>query len=113
MQQTEKNIPTKGIVKLLFITLFLMFALTAQAGTIEVEGAHFMVNASMKENLKIFVGKKINVSLSSGKTFSGVLKEVGPHLLHMEKMAGKEYFDAIIRIDTVQAFDSQFREFKR
>ncbi len=98
---------------LVFSALSLCFIISAQAATVQIEGANYVINASMKDNLKTFVGKKVNIHLASGQKFSGLLKEVGPHLLHIEKMAGKEYFDALIRIDSVQAFDTQFREFKR
>ena len=74
------------------------------------EIASYTVNASMNDNLKTFVGKSVYVTLNSGKSLAGYVKEVGPHLLHLEKLSGKEYFDALIRIDDISAIDTRFRK---
>jgi hypothetical protein len=50
------------------------------------------------------------VTLNSGKTFTGNVKDVGNHLLHLEKLEGKEYFDALIVIQDISAVDTRFRK---
>ena len=67
----------------------------------------------MRQNLKSFVGKKINVTLGSGKTFTGIVKTVGKKLVHLEKLEGKEYYDALIKIDDIVALDARFRRHRR
>ena len=49
----------------------------------------------------------------SGKTLTGVVKEVGNHLIHLEKLSGKEYFDALIRIENISAIETRFRMLQR
>ena len=51
------------------------------------------------------------VTLKSGKTLSGDIKEVKNGLLHLEKIDGRDYFDALIRVEDISAFEIQFRGF--
>lgn len=102
------------VVMLICAGLLVVPSITVAKGkVVQVEGVAFDVNASMKDNLKSLVGKRVYVSLNSGKTFSGTLKAVGKRLIHIEKLDGKDYFDALIKIDTINAIDTRFREFKR
>lgn len=80
---------------------------------VPVEGVSYSVGSSLADNLKLFVGKKADLTLDSGVVMSGVVKEVGDHLVHMEKLDGKEYFDALIRVESIQAIDARFREVAR
>ena len=73
----------------------------------------YNVKSSLADNIKIFTGKKIYVTLDSGKIIAGLVKEVGDHLVHLEKVEGKEYFDAVIRIESISAIDSRFRKIQR
>lgn len=102
-------------VSLLVTTVLLLnpTLIMAKQNIVPVEGAYFTVNASMSQNLKNFVGKRISVTLDSGAVISGVIKEVGDHLLHLEKLDRKEYFDALIRIEDISAFESRFRTIQR
>jgi len=53
------------------------------------------------------------VTIVSGKTLSGFVKEVGTHLIHLEKLEGKDYFDALIRIENISAIEAMFRNYQR
>ena len=78
-----------------------------------IEGMSYNVNASLSDNLKTCVGKKVSVTIVSGKTLSGFVKEVGIHLIHLEKLEGKDYFDALIRIENISAIEAMFRGYQR
>ena len=99
-------------IAILFLVVF--FALPAQveakSKVVAIEGMSYNVNASMGDNLKSLVGKKVLVTCASGKTLSGFVKKVGNHLIHIEKLGGKEYFDALIRIENICAVEAQFRK---
>jgi hypothetical protein len=94
-------------------TLVLPAGVLAQAKVVPVEGVGYNVNASMKDNLKSLTGKSVYVTLDSGKTLTGTVKEVGEHLVHLEKLEGKEYFDALIVIQHINAIDTRFRNVER
>jgi len=85
----------------------------AQPKVVSVEGVNYNANASMVDNLKLLIGKKVVVTLNSGKAFTGNVKEVGNHLLHLERLEGKEYFDALIVIQDISAIDTRFRTDQR
>jgi hypothetical protein len=99
----------------LFCGLMLTFGsrLQAQPKVVGVEGVSYNANASMADNLKSLTGKKVVVTLNSGKAFTGNVKEVGNHMVHLERLEGKEYFDALILIQDISAIDTRFRTDQR
>ena len=109
-----------GIKRLLILVLIVLgcgmfFTTPVRAGAkvVTIEGVSYDVNAAVRDNLKSLVGKKIKVMLVSGSTVSGLVKDVGNHLVHVEKLDGSNFFDALIRIDNITAISTQFRQFKR
>ena len=100
------------VLAVLFTVTLVMPSLEAAAETklVPIEGVSYNVNASLQDNLKTLIGKKVYVTLNSGKTFAGTVKVVGDHLMHLEKLDGKDYFDALIRIEDISAIDTRFRE---
>ncbi len=103
-----------GVALLSYGLLFtLPIEVKAAPKLVAVEGASYNINASLADNLKTFTGKKINLTLKSGKSLAGLVKGVGDHLVHLEKLRGKEYFDALIRIEDISAIDSRFRKLQR
>jgi len=58
-------------------------------------------------------GKRINVTIDSGKIMAGVLKDVGDKLMHLQRLEGRGHLDALISIDSINSVDTQFRMMKR
>jgi hypothetical protein len=77
-----------------------------------IEGDKFDVQNSLGDNLKFFIGKDVYVHLRSGKTFQGYVKSVGDHFVHLEKLAGREFFDVLVRIEDISAIEAKFRDLK-
>jgi hypothetical protein len=77
-----------------------------------IEGAAFDTAASLADNLKIYVGKDVYVHLKSGKTIQGYVKSVGNGLLHLEKLAGRDFYDALVLVQEISALEAKFREMK-
>ncbi len=100
---------------ILFYVAVLVLPMEAEAksNVVAIEGISYNVGFSLADNLKSLGGKKISVTLDSGKTFTGFVKEVGNHLLHLEKLVGKDYYDALLRIDNISAIDTRFRNIAR
>jgi small nuclear ribonucleoprotein (snRNP)-like protein len=84
----------------------------AQSRVTAIQGVSFNVSGSFTDNLKALAGKDVYINLRSGKTYQGFVKSVGDHLIHVEKIAGKEYFDALIRIEDISAIEVKFRDYK-
>ena len=105
-----------GITLAMVLSLsFLMLPekIEAKAKVVAIEGMNYNVNSSVQDNLKSLIGKKVYVSLNSGKTLSGFVKKVGNHVIHLEKLDGKDFFDALIRIENISAIEARFREYQR
>ena len=85
----------------------------AEPQVVPVEGMSYNVNSALADNLKSLIGKKVSVIMVSGATVSGLVKEVGTHLVHLEKLEGNEFFDALIRIENINAIEAMFRTYKR
>jgi len=99
---------------LLNVTIWLLPAdAAAKAKVVAVEGISYNVNSSLADNLKSLISKKVYVTVDSGQTYSGFVKAVGNHLVHLEKLDGKDYFDALIRIESISAIDTRFRDIQR
>ena len=116
MRKKAKILSSLGIViAVLFSTVFFTLPkeVVAKPKVVAIEGMSYNVNSSLADNLKSLVGKKVSVTIVSGKTLSGFVKKVGNHLIHLEKLGGKEYFDALIRIENICAVEAQFRKIQR
>ena len=86
----------------------------AQAASVTaIEGVKFDTQSSLGDNLKLFIGKDVYVHLRSGKTFQGYVKSVGDHFVHMEKLAGRDFFDVLVRIEDISALEAKFRDLKK
>ena len=92
--------------------LFLSGDAGAQSQITAIPGVGFNASAPLADNLKALTGKDVYINLRSGKTYQGIVKSVGDHLIHLEKIAGKEFFDALIRTDDISAIEVKFRGYK-
>ena len=58
---------------------------------------------AMKNILTEFSGKRVAIRLESGDQLEGTVTQVGNSLVHISKLVGKEYYDAVVSIDKVSA----------
>jgi len=98
---------------LLLLGALLTVPTLAAAEPVELPGLSYQVNISMADNLKALTGKKVHLSLAGGASLTGSVKAVGNELLHLEKLEGKEYFDALVRLTDIVAVDTRFRDVQR
>ena len=86
----------------------------AGANIVEFEDIKFNPNAAISDNLKTLEGKPVYVTISSGERIGGTVKIVGNNLLHLEKLSdGKDFHDALIRIDQIIMIDAKVRGYQR
>lgn len=65
---------------------------------------------SMASVLKRLEGKTVRLRLAgSGDELVGKLQKVGKELAHVSDLSGREFFDAVVRIDKVAAVSVQVR----
>ena len=111
MKRTTK-ISLKVIIVAALVSLLFLGLVAEAKSIVPIEGAKFDVSLSMKDNLKLFIGKDVFVYLRSGKTFQGYVKAVGNDFIHLEKLAGRDFYDAFIRIEDISAIEAKFRDMK-
>lgn len=113
MRRKEKNSKLISITLGILVTVSLLaIAAVTEAKVVDIKESTFIVNASMKDNIKTFTGERISVILGSGTTLSGTVKTVGDNYLHLEKIEGKDLYDALIAIKDIKAIEAQFRKFE-
>ena len=91
---------------ILFSVTFVAFPATV------VESASYNVSSSANDNLKMYIGKEVVIHMHSGKTFQGYVKSVGDNFIHLEKLSGRDFYDALIRIEDISAIEAKFRDMK-
>jgi hypothetical protein len=97
---------------ILVCLLFLAVSMELSAQTVPVQGVGYNVAGTLRDNLKSLTDKDIYVNLRSGKVIQGRVKSVGEHLLHLEKIGGRDFYDALVRIDDISAIEAKFRDLK-
>lgn len=113
MKSVAQSTLVAVMVIMLFAAIYFISPGTAQArSAVAIESAKFDTASSIKDNLKIYIGKDVVVHLRSGKSFQGYVKAIGDHMIHMEKLSGKDFYDALIRIEDITAFEAKFRDLK-
>ena len=82
----------KAMMKLLVIASVLVAAPVAWAG-----------DSALAKTLKEREGKVATVLLSSGTELTGKVSNVSDDSVKLSELSGKEFFDAVVDLDDVQA----------
>ncbi|NPU84439.1 MAG: hypothetical protein HPY65_08105 [Syntrophaceae bacterium] len=113
MKRAHRIVFAVAAAVVLFAAVSVLCPVAAQArSAVAVEGAKFETAGSIRDNLKIYAGKNVVIHLRSGKTLQGSVKSIGDHLIHLEKLSGRDFYDALIRLEDITAFEARFRELK-
>jgi hypothetical protein len=112
MSTANEKGPAICLVLMVLLLLNLIVIVTPQTTHAAADSKGYVqLNAAipLADNLIALKGKMVAVSLSSGQTLMGVVKDVQNNLLHLEKLSQKEFYDAIIRIDLIVAIEARVR----
>lgn len=82
------------------IVLFGLLMLSVQS---HADSIRLGPNASIDSVLSDHVGQRTSVVLESGNELTGKVVAVSNGMLHLEALAGREYFDAAISTDDIAA----------
>ena len=86
------------------------FAATATTATAEEMKLELKASTTMREVLWENTGKRVALRLASGEEIEGTVTMVGNSLVHISKLAGKEFYDAVVNIDNVSAVRMKMRD---
>jgi len=59
--------------------------------------------ATIKDILSEQTGKRVIVQLETGENLEGTVATVGESVVHIAKVSGKDFYDAVVRIDRISA----------
>lgn len=59
--------------------------------------------SGIKDILKEHTGKRVYVRMESGEEMLGIVSKGGDHLVQISEVAGRDFYDAAIRIDRISA----------
>ena len=92
--------------------VLILFGLLLAAGSIlfftskaSAEDAKFELkaNETIREVLAERTGKRTTLRMQSGEDIEGTVVLVGNGLVHISKLAGKDFYDAVVNIDRISA----------
>jgi hypothetical protein len=63
----------------------------------------------IRVNLEKFLGERVTINLIGGGELQGVVSRVGATTLYVTELTGKEFFDAVVRLDHVSAVTVKMR----
>lgn len=91
--------------RILILALVISFLCMFTAGQLYAEETKLVVNASdgFKEALTANIGKRVSVRTDAGEALEGNVVSVGLHLVHIEKLTGKDFYDAVLKIDRISS----------
>jgi len=87
-----------SLLSLALVTAALACAPAAAAAEVKL-GA----NDSVQTVLAAQKGVRVTVRLRSGTEFNGIVREVNARAVQLGTLGGKEYFDAVIPLDVIEA----------
>ena len=58
---------------------------------------------TIKTLLTKHVGKRVSIQLNSGAELNGLLSNVGANVVQLSELSGKDFYDALIRINNIEA----------
>ena len=60
-------------------------------------------SATVKDVLSENINKRVIVRMDTGDTLEGTVSKVGDSLVHLSKISGRDFYDAVVRMDKISA----------
>jgi small nuclear ribonucleoprotein (snRNP)-like protein len=97
----------KMIVVVLVVVICILFSqgLFAQETKFELNKGY-----GIKEILASYEGKRVAIRLDGGEELEGIVTRVGDHLIHISKLSKRDFYDAVIRIEKINAVIMRVRD---
>ena len=59
--------------------------------------------ATIRDVLAEQAGKRVLLRIENGESIEGTVTKVGDTVVHVAKLSGREFYDAVVRIDRISA----------
>ena len=96
--------------RIVVAALALVFCLMITDGSAEEGKFDLNAGAGVKDILKDQVGKRVSIRLDAGEDMEGTVTKVGDQLVHISKLSRRDFYDAVVRIDKINAVIIRVRE---
>lgn len=85
--------------------LVLLSGMAAMVPGLGAEEQHYELrsSATVKDVLMEQTGKHVIVRLEDGESVEGTVGRVGESVVHITKLSGRDFYDAVVRIDRISA----------
>ena len=93
---------TKSIVMVLLLVLACMAVYSPRTSAEEAK-IDLKQTAGIKDILTDNIGKRVSLRIDAGEILEGTVTSVGDSLVHIAKLSGKDFYDAVVRIDKINA----------
>jgi hypothetical protein len=94
------------IKNILCVALLVMSTAAVYAPAVFAEEQKYELKSAtttMKEVLSEQIGKRVIVRMDTGDGLEGTVSKVNDSLVHLSKIAGRDFYDAVIRMDKISA----------
>ena len=88
---------------LLAVTLALLVALSGGAAAADPPTPPAQFAEDVKTMLDRNVGRVVTLHLNTGQELTGTVMYVGDHAVQLSKLAGRDFYDAVVLLDRVDA----------
>ena len=88
---------------LLAVTLALLVALCGGAAAADPQTPPAQFAEDVKTMLDRNVGRVVTLHLNTGQELTGTVLHVGDHAVQLSKLAGRDFYDAVVLLDRVDA----------
>jgi len=75
----------------------------AYTGAVEEQKYELKSAAMVKDVLIESIGKKVIVRMDTGDSLEGTVTKVGDNLVHLTRIVGRDFYDAVVRMDKISA----------
>jgi len=92
-------------VRRMIVALFVVVICLEFSHNLVAQETKFELNKGygMKEILTSYEGKRVAIRLDGGEELEGIVTTVGDQLVHFSKLSKRDFYDAVIRIDKINA----------
>jgi hypothetical protein len=91
--------------RIVLAAMIVAVAVSGPVGVLHAQQEKLEVNDAdtVKVILERYLGKRVAVVLSTGQEMSGVVTKVTRDVLHLSELAGREFYDAVVPLDRINA----------
>ena len=92
-----KRVVLAGVLALAF------FLSAANNVTAEEKKVEINTSYSIKQILSSFSGQRVLLKTDAGEAIEGYVTSVGENVVHISKLSGKDFYDAVVVIDRISS----------